>query len=103
MCRSRVYQEIRASSRVVGPDDEKRLELKRKPIGEPKLDEPTPETPQDLGNDADAAMDKEIHGKLVILATMSMTLTWTKEKTMTPLSLIARLMTLWPKRAMILK
>ena len=62
MCRSRVYQEIRANSKVVDPDDEKRLEVKRKPIDEPKLDEPTPQTPQDLGNDADAAMDEEIHG-----------------------------------------
>ena len=58
VCRSRMYQEIRANSRVIDPDDEKRLEIKRKPIDEPKTDEPASETPRDLGNRDDTAMDE---------------------------------------------
>ena len=51
-------QEILANSRVIDPDDEKRLQVKRKPIDEPKMDEPIPETPRDLGNRDDTAMDE---------------------------------------------
>ena len=58
VCRSRMYQEIRANSRAIDPDDERRFEIKRKPIDEPKTDEPACETPRDLGNRDDTAMDE---------------------------------------------
>ena len=44
-CRSRIYQEVRAKMRTVDPEEERRLEVRKKPIVEPKADLPTPETP----------------------------------------------------------
>ena len=58
-CRSRIYQEIRTSSKDIQPEEERRLVVKPKPTKEPKHDEEVPdaaaETPRDLG---DAAMDE---------------------------------------------
>ena len=64
VCRSRIYQEIRANLRTVDPEDEKRLEVKRKPTPEPKADEAVPETPRGLEEPAhdDAAMDEAVLG-----------------------------------------
>ena len=47
-CRSRMYQEVLARDKTVSAEEEQRLEVKKKPPKEPKIDEPpTPETPRE--------------------------------------------------------
>lgn len=46
VCRSRIYQEIRAKMKTVDPEEERRLKVRKKPAVHPNVDLPTPETPR---------------------------------------------------------
>ena len=80
-CRTRIYNEVRANTRNMQPDEERRLEVKTKPPKEPnhdeaQLEEVHPATPPEP-KDATICMEMTLWRKLLTMVNFPMSTTQT--------------------------